>query len=429
MDRPRARQSSLLLLLSLAAGCGASDGGEAAGAVPGPGARDAAERVRVGAQRLLEDSLDLVRGRRVGLVTNHTGIVRTADGDVRSTIDLLYRHPEVELVALYGPEHGIRGTAEAGELVDSSTDAATGLPIHSLYGGTRKPTAEMLDGVEVLLFDIQDVGARYYTYLWTMTLVMEATAEAGIPFVVLDRPNPIGGDLVQGNVLDTAFATFVGLFPVPMRHGLTPGEMARLVAGEFGVGDRASLSVIPLEGWEREMEFVETGLPWVAPSPNMPDEVSALHYPGTCLFEGTVLSVGRGTDRAFQQIGAPWLDGDALASALEGYALPGVAFESVTFTPRSPGDGKFPETEVRGVRFRAVGAGYDPTRAAVAALLEARRQAGERWEWREAHFDRLAGTDALRRAVEAGATLEEAVAGWEAQAAAFRDLRRPYLLY
>ncbi|MDT8288056.1 MAG: DUF1343 domain-containing protein, partial [Elusimicrobiales bacterium] len=215
-----------------------------------------------------------MRGRRVGLLTNHTGRVRTPGGEVRSTADRLHAHPEVELVALFSPEHGIRGDAEAGEAVDSSTDAATGLPVHSLYGGTRRPTPQMLSGVEVLVFDIQDVGARYYTYLWTMTLAMEAAAEAGIPFVVLDRPNPIGGHAVQGNVLDPAFASFVGRFAVPMRHGLTPGEMARLVAGEYGVGDRDALAVVPLQGWQRTMEYVETGLPWTAPSPNMPDEVS-----------------------------------------------------------------------------------------------------------------------------------------------------------
>lgn len=434
MDRSRRRQSFPFLLLGLLLACG---GGEPGGArhsgtagEDAPGETNGAVQVRPGAWVLLEAHLDLVRGRRVGLITNHTGIVRTDDGEVRSTIDLLYEHPEVELVALYSPEHGIRGTAEAGEHVDSSVDAATGLPIHSLYGATRRPTPAMLEGVEVLLFDIQDIGSRYYTYVWTMTEAMDAAAEAGIDFVVLDRPNPIRGDGVQGNVLDPAFATFVGLHPVAMRHGLTPGEMALLAAGEFGVGDPAGVEVVPASGWQREMGFAETGLPWVPPSPNMPDEESALHYPGTCLFEGTVLSVGRGTDRAFQQIGAPWLDGEALASALEGYGLPGVRFEAVEFVPEAPGDGKFAGETVRGVRFVSTGEpGYDPTRAAVAALVEARRLAGDRWSWNRAHFDRLAGTDALRLAVESGAEMEQATAGWTQQANAFQALRAPYLIY
>jgi uncharacterized protein YbbC (DUF1343 family) len=426
MDRLHRRQSSSLLLPLLLCVCAGP--GEQASEAPEPDAA-ALEALRPGAEVLVEERLDLVRGRRVGLITNHTGIVRAADGTVGSTIDLLHDHPEVELVALFGPEHGIRGTAEAGVAVDSSVDPATSLPVHSLYGGTRKPTPEMLAGVDVLLFDIQDIGSRYYTYVWTMTLAMEAAADAGIPFVVLDRPNPVRGDVVQGNVLDAEYATFVGRFPVPMRHGLTPGEMARLVAGEFGTGDPALLEVVPAEGWRRAMSFESTGLPWVAPSPNMPDVVSALHYPGTCLFEGTVLSVARGTDRPFQQIGAPWLDGVALAEALNGYGLPDARFEAVEFVPRDPGDGKFGGEVVQGVRFVSTGPGYDPTRAAIAALVEAYRLAGDRWSWREAHFDRLAGTDAVRRGVEAGAGLEAITAEWEGQLAAFQSLRSRYLLY
>jgi uncharacterized protein YbbC (DUF1343 family) len=381
----------------------------------------------VGARVLVEDSLALVRGRRVGLITNQTGIVETDSGTV-STIDLLYRRPGVDLVALFGPEHGIRGTADEGEPVESGTDPGTGLPIHSLYGGTRSPEPADLEDLDILLFDIQDIGTRYYTYVWTMSLAMEAAGRAGIPFVVLDRPDPIGGDLVQGNVLDPAYATFVGLYPVPMRHGLTPGELARMLVGEFGI--EVELHVMPASGWRRDMSFDATGLPWVAPSPNMPSVESALHYPGTCLFEGTGLSVGRGTDRAFQQIGAPWLDGEALAAALNARALPGVRFEPVRFTPVDPSDGKFGGQEVAGVRFVATDpTTYDPTVAAVATLVEARRLAGDRWEWREEHFDRLAGTDALRLGIDAGDDVAVLTAGWASQLAAFRELRRAYLLY
>jgi len=396
---------------------------------PPPGARSA---VRPGIEVLLSDSLSLVRGRRVGLVTNQTGV----DSQGRSSIDLLQEHPQVTLVALYSPEHGIRGTAEAGELVDSSRDAATGLPIHSLYGATRKPTPAMLHGVEVLLFDIQDIGTRYYTYIYTMALAMEAAGEAGIPFVVLDRPNPLGGTLVQGNVLEPAHASFVGMYPIPMRHGLTPGELARLYGSAFGV--QSELHVVPAAGWRRGMDFPWTGLPWIPPSPNMPSLESALHYPGSCLFEGTNLSVGRGTDRAFQQVGAPWLDGEELAARLNRYGLPGVRFESVRFTPRNPGDGKFDGVELSGVRWVSEDPDrYDPTAAGVAALLEARHLAGDRWEWNAPHFDLLAGNTALREGIElrgaagrtGAAALAELTAGWEGAREAFQVLAEGARIY
>lgn len=423
-----------LAVSALAACSGSGEGGPpdpASETVSDTAAGVEATRVEPGVAVLLADSLHLVRGRRVGLVTNHTGILpSTAAGASReagTTIDALHRHPEVELVALFGPEHSLRGDVEGGEAVESGVDTRTGVPVFSLYGETRKPTPRMLEGVEVLLFDIQDVGARYYTYVYTMALAMEAAGEAGIPFVVLDRPNPIGGVKVQGNVLDPAFSTFVGMYPVPMRHGMTPGELARLFRAEFGV--EAELHVVPAAGWRREMWFGETGLPWVPPSPNMPSVESATHYPGTCLFEGTNLSVGRGTDRAFQWIGAPWLDGGLLAERLNARGLPGVRFEAVAFTPRAPGDGKFGDTEVRGVRFVKTSDAYDPTLAAVAALVETRRMSGDRWEWRIAHFDRLAGTDSLRTGIEAGRSVEELTAGWDGQLDRFREIRQRHLVY
>ena len=379
--------------------------------------------VRPGIEVLLSDSLSLVRGRRAGLITNHTGRDRSGT----PSIDLLAAHPGVELVALFSPEHGIRGSAEAGVRVEGGVDGRTGLPIHSLYGENRAPTAEMLYGIEVLLFDIQDVGTRYYTYLSTMALAMEAAGEHGIPFVVLDRPNPIGGDPVQGNVLHPDFSSFVGLYSIPMRHGLTAGEFARMAVGEFGV--RVELSVAALDGWERTMPFEETGIPWIAPSPNMPSVESALHYPGTCLFEGTPISVGRGTDRAFQQLGAPWLDGEELAARLEALGVPDARFIPVRFTPEEPGDGKFGGTEVGGVRLEAAGPGYDPTLAALALLAEIKAMSGDQWSWRTGHFDRLAGTDALRMAVDAGASYAELAEGWGEGLGQYVALREAYLLY
>jgi uncharacterized protein YbbC (DUF1343 family) len=365
----------------------------------------------------------LVEGLRVGLITNHTGI----DREGRSDIDLLADHPAVDLVALFAPEHSIRGDVEAGVTVVSELDGPSGVPIHSLYGEVRKPTEPMLEGVDVLLFDMQDVGARYYTYMSTMALAMEAAGSAGIPFVVLDRPNPIRGDVVQGNVLDPAYATFVGMYPVAMRHGMTAGELARMYVGEFDVD--VDLHVVPLAGWTRSMTFSDTGLPWRPPSPNIPSLESALAYPGICLFEGTALSVGRGTDRAFQWIGAPWLDGEALASALNALELEGVRFEAASFTPQDPGDGKFGGQLVHGVRLVIESSAFDAPRAAVAMLVEARRASGDDWAWLVAHFDRLAGTDTLRLGLEAGLGLEELADGWAEAAQDFDARRAPYLIY
>ncbi len=261
-----------------------------------------------------------------------------------------------------------------------------------------------------------------------MALAMSAAAEQDLPFVVLDRPNPIGGVRVQGNVLEPEHSSFVGLYPVAMRHGMTVGELARLFNSEYGIG--AQLHVVPAAGWRRGDWFDETGLPWVPPSPNMPSLESATHYPGTCLFEGTNLSVGRGTDRAFQQIGAPWLDGTALSERLNARALPGVRFEPVTFTPQTPGDRKYDGVPVNGVRWEVKDRDvYDPTVAAVAALIEARELAGTHWVWSPAHFDRLAGTTQLRERIESGAQLTDVVAGWRLQLDGFRRLRTPYLLY
>ncbi|NNL29382.1 MAG: DUF1343 domain-containing protein [Gemmatimonadetes bacterium] len=390
--------------------------------------------VRPGVDVLLTDSAHVVAGRRVGLVTNHTGVYwasataeASTDEAVGHVIDALYSSPDVELVALYGPEHGIRGAAEAGVRVDTEIDEQTGVTVFSLYGETLRPTPDMLEGVDILVYDMQDIGARYYTYVSTMAYAMEAAAEQGIPFVVLDRPNPIRGDVVQGNVLDPAFSSFVGLYPVPMRHGMTPGELARMYVVEQGI--EVDLRVIPMEGWARDMTYDETGLPWVPPSPNMPSLESALAYPGTCLFEGTPLSVGRGTDRAFQWVGAPWLDGGALAEALNGYGFEGVSFEAVTFTPDAPGDGKFGGEAVNGVRVVGESSAYDAPRVAVAMLVETRRASGDRWFWRESHFDRLAGTDALRTGIDADMTVDELTRGWAEALSGFEATRSPYLIY
>ena len=431
---PLARFSLLLLpllpLLPLLA-CGepgAGAGAGAGGARAADGAANApASTVRPGIDVLVTDSSHLIDGRRVGLITNRSGVGR----DGTSSIDLLHEYAGAELAALFAPEHGIRGTEAEGSAIEDATDEETGLPIYSLYGETRAPTPEMLASIDVLAFDIQDIGARYYTYVSTMALAMEAAGRAGIPMIVLDRPNPIGG-LTQGPVLDPAFATFVGLYPVPVRHGLTAGELARLYQGAFGV--EVELHVVPAAGWSADRWFDETDLPWIAPSLNMPSLESATHYPGTCLFEGTNLSVGRGTPTAFQVLGAPWLDGEAWVAEIEAVAgttgFPGVEIRAVTFTPESPSDGRFGGEEISGIRLTVTDRSiYDPVRTAVAALLAAHRLSGDAWEWRVRHFDRLAGSDRLRLAIDTGAPLEEITSEWAADVAAFEALRRPYLLY
>jgi uncharacterized protein YbbC (DUF1343 family) len=411
---------ALAALPAAVAGCAGRAPGrsEAAGPARGGGS------VRPGIEVLLADSAHLVRGRRVGLVTNQNGI------DARGTSDVeLLRDAGVRLVALFSPEHGFRGAADPGAAVASSVDSATGLPIYSLYGRTAAPTDTMLAGIDVMLVDLQDAGARYYTYISTAVEVMTAAARRGIAVVILDRPDPIGG-AVQGNVLDTAFTTFVGRLPVAMRHGMTLGEMARAADAWLGVGLGSRLSVVPAAGWRRRAYFDETGLPFIPPSPNLRTLEALIHYPGTCLFEGTNLSVGRGTERAFEQVGAPWLDTARVLGALRAAAPAGVEFEGVQFTPVRPGDGKYADTLLAGIRLRVTDRGrYDPTVTAVRLLAAVRDAHPDRLGWIPRHFDRLAGTDRLREGLVAGRPADSLVAGWAAERAAFEARRRPYLIY
>jgi uncharacterized protein YbbC (DUF1343 family) len=379
-------------------------------------------RVRPGITVLLEDSVHLVRNRRVGLVTNQSGVDAQGVSDV-----VRLRSADVDLVALFSPEHGFRGVADPGALVASSKDSATGLPIYSLYGRTSAPTPEMLRGIDLMLVDLQDAGARYYTYLATTVEVMRAAGRQGIPVLLLDRPNPIGG-LVQGNVLDTAFSSMIGRLAVPMRHGMTLGELARLAAADLQVDVR--LVVIPAAGWRRSQPLDQTGLPFIPPSPNLRSLESLFHYPGTCLFEGTNLSVGRGSDAPFEQIGAPWLDTTLVLSAIRQANLPGVRFRGVEFTPHRPGEGKFADTLVRGIRLQVTDRGaYDPTITAVHLLSVVRRVHRDRFAWIPKHFDRLAGGSVLREQLERGRRPEEIVSGWGSELEQFRTRRKAVLVY
>jgi uncharacterized protein YbbC (DUF1343 family) len=392
-------------------------------AAPGPAAQAVTQgAVHPGIEVLLGDSIRLVRDRRVGLVTNQAGV----DADGISDVVRL-RAAGVRLVALFSPEHGFRGAADPGAAVASSVDSATGLPIYSLYGKTSAPTDEMLDGIELMLVDLQDAGARYYTYLSTTVDVMRAAARHRIPVVMLDRPNPIGG-LVQGNVLDPAYASPVGLLAVPMRHGLTLGELARLAQGDLHLD--VSLSVVPVAGWRRSVAWDETGLPFVPPSPNLRSIESLFHYPGLCLFEGTNLSVGRGSNAPFEQVGAPWLDTAAVLSTVRAARLPGVRFQGVTFTPLRPGDAKYADTLLYGIRLEVIDrSSYDPTASAVHLLAAVQARHRDRFAWLAKHFDRLAGGPGLREAIEGGRSPEAIVGSWEPGLKRFRDRRQPMLLY
>ncbi|MBE3584530.1 MAG: DUF1343 domain-containing protein [Limnochordaceae bacterium] len=394
-------------------------------------------RVKPGIQVLLEQRLDLIRGRRVGIITNPTGVLPNLESDV----DVLARlRPDVELVAIFGPEHGFRGTAQAGGSEGSFQDPATRIPVYDLYGKSPQQIATVFQtaGVDVVLFDIQDVGARFYTYIWTMADAMEAAALSGTAFVVLDRPNPIGGLAVQGPVLDPAFSSFVGRYPIAQRHGMTTGELALLFNDRFVPqrtgGRKAKLTVVPMEGWRRWMYYEDTGLPWVMPSVNMPTVDTALVYSGSGLFEGTNISEGRGTTKPFQLLGAPYLDG-RLASALNSLRLPAVAFRAAAFTPMFS---KYAGQMVNGVEVYVTDRrSYDPIRTAVAMMVTVRQLYGTalRWEVNSEDtghpywIDKITGSDWVRRAIDAGKVADEIVAGWQDQLAAFRALRSRYLLY
>lgn len=372
-----------------------------------------------GVEVLLSDSIHLIRDKRVGLLTNHSG----RDRQGRSTIDLLFKAPGVKLTALYGPEHGIRGAAKAGEKISSSVDSATGVKVYSLYGDVRVPTPDMVQDIDVLLYDIQDVGARVYTYEWTLALTANAVKK---PIIVLDRPDPIRADRIEGNILDPAFASMVGQFPVALRYGLTPGELLRFLAGTKLID--ANVKVAPMKNYRRSMWFDETKIPRVNPSPNLRSLDAEVLYPGTVLFEGTTATEGRGTDAPFTQIGAAWLtDNAAIAAELNALKLPGVRFDTVTRSVEAGykfGGQTIPMVAVRVVDRNAV----RPVEMGVRMLRVFYARHPKEFQWRLPQIDRLAGTDKLRAAVEQN-TVDALLAQWSADAARFAQKVKPYLIY
>ena len=383
-----------------------------------PGAPASWSPVMTGVDVLRAKGFDALRGRRVGLVTNHTGRAR----DAATTIDLLHKAKDVTLVALFSPEHGIRGILDAS--VPSETDAASGLPIHSLYGETRRPTDAMLQGIDTIVIDLQDIGARFYTYMTTMAYVMEEAAKRKIGVVILDRPNPINGYQIEGPDLDKGTSNFTGYFaPMPIRHGMTLGELARMFNAENKIG--ADLHVVELKNWSRDAWFDASGLPWINPSPNMRNLIQATLYPGIGAIEGTNISVGRGTDTPFEQIGAPWIDGVRLADALNARGLAGIRFYPVRFTPSSS---KYAKEECQGV-FMVVTdrAALRPVRVGVEIAAMLHTLHGDKYELAAA--ERLFGSKEGLARIRAGEDPAAIAAAWSAAEARWRRLRAKYLLY
>jgi uncharacterized protein YbbC (DUF1343 family) len=388
-------------------------------------------RVATGLERLIADGGGPLRGRRVGLIANPTAV----DAELRHAADLIQALPGVTLGALFGPEHGVRGDAQDMIAVDEQHDARTGVRVFSLYGhdaASLTPTPAMLAQCDVVVYDVQDVGSRYYTFVWTMVLAMRACAKAGVAFVVLDRPNPIGGVAVEGGAIDGGYDSFVGLVSCPNRHGLTAGEIATWRAAEEKLD--LELTVIQLGGWTRDQYFEDTGLPWVMPSPNMPTRDTALVYPGMCLVEGTELSEGRGTTRPFELSGAPYVDPDALAARLA--SLPGARFRPAVFTPMFH---KHAKQACGGVQIHVEDrVAFRPYLTGVAFLKACRDLAPGDFAWRSHAYefvdripaiDLLAGSSAIRQGIDAGASLDDLAATWAGAERDFARKRDAFLLY
>jgi len=384
-------------------------------------------KVQFGIDMLLKERIDLIEGKRIGLITNHTGVTSLLEW----TVDVLHNHPKVDLTCLFGPEHGIRGDVQDAGKIESFTDARTGLRVFSLYGEHYKPTPDMLTDLDALVYDIQEVGARYYTYIATMNRCMEAAAEQNKEFVLLDRPNPINGTIVEGNILEERYRSFVGERETPIRYGMTMGELAQMFNEEYGIGCR--LTVVKAKGWRRKMWYDETGLPWVIPSPNLPTLDAAIVYPGTCLFEGVNISEGRGTTRPFEIIGAPWVDGFKLREKLTAYKLPGVRFRGLYFIPMF---GKFTGEICGGVqlhvhdrdKFMPVLTGLKVIKA-IMDLFPGKIEFRRGWRDEDYSFDLLAGTASTREQLLNGVEPEQIVKGWARDLRSFQTKRRRYLLY
>jgi uncharacterized protein YbbC (DUF1343 family) len=400
-----------------------------------------------GIEVFLKSYLDLVKGKRVGLITNPTGV----DSNLKSVIDLFYHNQEINLVALYGPEHGVRGNAQAGEYVSFYIDDKFNIPVFSLYGQSRKPEARMLknideymrsfdtissgkvpetsmvESVDVLIFDIQDVGTRIYTYIATMAYCMQACAENGVDFIVLDRPNPINGEDLEGPLLEyPEYSSFVGLYPIPVRHGMTAGELAKYFNDKFSE-KKVNLTVIPMQGWKREMWYDETSLPWVIPSPNMPTLDTATVYPGQVFLEGTNISEGRGTTKPFEVFGAPWIDGYELVKKLNQLNLEGIEFREAWFSPTFS---KYKGEQCGGAQIHVIDREqYRPFDSSLHIIKTITNMYPNHFKFHNEYFDKIMGTSKVREALEKGSDVKDIVKSYQEELDNFSKLRKSYLLY
>jgi uncharacterized protein YbbC (DUF1343 family) len=391
----------------------------------------ARSKIKLGLERLLEENIDLLAGARVGLICNQASV----DHSLRHAADILHEHPDAEVAALFGPQHGIRGDVQDNMIETEHTiDLQTGLPIHSLYSETREPTEAMLKDLDVLVFDMQDVGCRIYTFAYTMANSMMAAKRFGKKVIVCDRPNPINGIDVAGNVLEPEQASFVGLFPIPTRHGMTLAELALLFNGHFGIG--CDLDVVPMDGWERKHWLDQTDSPWVMPSPNIPTLDSATVFPGSVHFEGTQLSEGRGTTRPFELIGAPYIDAERYAAELNALHLPGVFFRSCIFRPTFQKHGG---VSCGGVQIHVTNRDeFEPVGAGLKMVKMAYDMYPDEFRWKEPPyeyvydrnpFDVISGTSSIRQAIEGGSDIDELQQSWKEGLNAFSQERARHLLY
>ncbi len=382
-------------------------------------------QVKPGIEVLLSEKMDLIRGKRLGLITNPTGVT----AQLVSTIDALHAQPEVKLVALFGPEHGVRGDVFAGQYVDDFNDERTGVPVYSLYGKNRAPSAQMLQNVEVLIYDIQDIGSRAYTYIYTMALSMQAAARQGIPFLVLDRPNPLGGELIEGPMLDERFKSFIGLYPIPYIYGLTAGELAKYLNEEFALG--ADLTVVPMQGWKRNMLFADTGLPWVLTSPHVPQASTVFHIAAAgCLGELGVVNEGVGYTLPFELIGQTWIKGRELADSLNAKRLPGVVFRPLHYRPYYFSN---KDQQLSGVQMHIIEArAFRPMLTqlhVMAAILQLYPAIDIFNTARVKNFDQAMGTDMVKLRLRRGVQPDSIYRTLEYDLKTYREKRAKYLLY
>lgn len=392
----------------------------------------AQQKVRLGNESLINEYFHLIEGKRIGLISNHTSLLNNQ----QHLVDYLFETKKVNIVAVFGPEHGFRGKAPAGEKVETTIDEKTGIPVYSLYGKINKPTPEMLKDIDILIYDIQDVGARFYTYISTLYLCLEAAAENNIDFIVCDRPNPINGELVDGPIVKENFISFVGIAPIPIQHGMTIGELALYFNDliETKIGKRVNLKVIEMEGWKRNMYFPDTGLNWISPSPNITDFWTALIYPGTCLLEATNVSEGRGTGRPFKLIGAPFINSEELIQELEKLGFISVYYTPMQFTPidiegkvKNP---KFKDQICNGIGIQIESTQFfSPVEFGLALISTLKKLYPKDFQINVVRMNRLIGDDKITEKLNNAVDYREIVKSYENELNQFKQIRTKYLLY